>query len=124
MEIFVKERFESAHRLPHAGPGHKCERLHGHSFRMSVACRGSVGLEKGWVVDFAEVKRVVRHRVTDRLDHNYLNEIKGLENPTSENIARWAWGELVGELRPLGVELVRVTVRETCTSGATYRGDA
>ena len=110
--------FEAAHRLPHVPEGHKCGRLHGHSFRVSVHVSGPVDERLGWVVDFAEIKQTCGP-IIDRLDHEYLNEIEGLENPTSENIARWIWQNLKDEL-PI---LSRLEVAETCTSGCVYDGD-
>jgi 6-pyruvoyltetrahydropterin/6-carboxytetrahydropterin synthase len=118
VEIFKEFTFEAAHRLPNVPPGHKCARLHGHSFRCEVHVRGEVGRESGWVMDFADLKAAFAP--LDRLlDHTYLNEVEGLENPTSENLARWIWGKLVGALPGLSA----VVVRETCTSGCVYRGE-
>lgn len=118
MDIFREFTFEAAHRLPNAPPGHKCSRLHGHSFRVRVLVRGPVGAESGWVMDFADIARAFKP-LRKRLDHRYLNDIKGLDNPTSENIARWIWRRLKPELEPLRA----VEVRETCTSGCVYTGD-
>ena len=119
MEIFKEFSFEAAHRLPNVPEGHKCARLHGHSFHVRVTVRGAVDARSGWVMDFADLKAAFRP-LEDRLDHRYLNEIPGLENPTSEVLARWIWGELRGPLPGLAA----VEVRETCTSGCTYRGEA
>ena len=118
MEIFKEFTFEAAHRLPHVPEGHKCARLHGHSFRVTVYVTGPVGAETGWVQDFDDLKQAFKplHRI---LDHNYLNEIPGLENPTSEAIARWIWQRL----KPGLPGLSKVVVRETCTSGCVYEGD-
>jgi 6-pyruvoyltetrahydropterin/6-carboxytetrahydropterin synthase len=118
MEIFKEFTFEAAHRLPHVAEGHKCGRLHGHSFRTRLYVQGPVGERSGWVMDFADVKAAFRP-LYDRLDHNYLNEIDGLENPTSEVIARWIWRRL----RPSLPQLSRVEIFETCTSGCVYRGE-
>ncbi|RJO70834.1 6-carboxytetrahydropterin synthase QueD [Nocardia panacis] len=117
MEIFREFTFEAAHRLPNTPEGHKCARLHGHSFRVEVHVRGEVDERTGWVMDFAEIKSAVAP-LYERLDHHYLNEIEGLENPTSENLARWLWERLAGTL-PLSA----IQVRETCTSGCVYRGE-
>jgi 6-pyruvoyltetrahydropterin/6-carboxytetrahydropterin synthase len=117
MEIFKEFTFEAAHRLPHVPEGHKCARLHGHSFNVRVTVRGDVDPHLGWVMDFADVKAACKG-VHDRLDHRYLNEIEGLENPTSEVIAQWIWRALAGTL-----PLAAVEVRETCTTGCVYRGD-
>lgn len=117
MEIFKEFRIEAAHRLPHVPEGHKCRRLHGHSFRIRVHVHGPVDPHAGWVMDFAEVSAAFAP-VFDQLDHRYLNEVPGLENPTSEVLARWVWDRLAGALPGLS----RVVVHETCTSGCEYRG--
>ena len=118
MEVYKEFGFESAHRLPNVPDGHKCARLHGHSFRVSVHVEGPVGEDSGWVVDFGDIATVCVP-VREELDHRYLNEIPGLENPTSEVLAVWIWDRLVGDLAGLSM----VEVRETCTSGCRYRGD-
>jgi len=117
MVIFKEFRFEAAHRLPRVPEGHKCGRLHGHSWRAEIQVHGPVGEATGWVMDFADIKTAFAP-LHDQLDHRYLNEVDGLENPTSENVARWIWDRLA----PALPGLFTVTVRETCTSGAEYRG--
>lgn len=119
MEVFREFTFEAAHRLPNVPANHKCARLHGHSFTVVLHVEGEVGAETGWVMDFADLKAAFKP-VWERLDHHYLNEIPGLENPTSEVLARWIWNEMHARLP----ELCKVTVRETCTSGCSYRGDS
>lgn len=118
MEIFKEFTFEAAHRLPHLPPDHKCSRLHGHSFHVRICVSGPVEKHTGWVMDFGEIKAICKP-VIDELDHQYLNEIEGLENPTSERIAEWLWRRI----RPLLPQLSAIEVRETCTSGCRYRGD-
>ena len=118
MDIFKEFSFEAAHRLPNLPPEHKCSRLHGHSFRVSVHLRGSIDPQLGWVQDFAEITRAFAP-LEKVLDHYYLNDIAGLENPTSEVLARWLWTRL----RPSLPLLYKVCVRETCTSGCEYFGD-
>ena len=118
MDVFKEFTFEAAHRLPNVPPGHKCARLHGHSFRVVVQVDGPVGPDTGWVMDFSDV-RAACEPLREALDHHYLNDIEGLENPTSEHVARWIWVRLASSLPGLAA----VTVRETCTSGCTYRGD-
>ena len=118
MEIFKEFTFEAAHRLPNVPPGHKCHRLHGHSFRVTLHVQGPVGADSGWIVDFAELTEAFKP-VHAQLDHNYLNEVEGLSNPTSENLARWVWQRV----RPRLPQLSQVMVRETCTSGCIYRGE-
>jgi 6-pyruvoyltetrahydropterin/6-carboxytetrahydropterin synthase len=119
IEIFKEFTFEAAHRLPNVPSGHKCARLHGHSFNVAVHIVGPVGDESGWVRDFADITCAVKP-VIETLDHYYLNEIEGLENPTSEVLARWIWSRL----QPALPELSHIVVRETCTSGCVYRGEA
>ena len=118
MEIFEEYAFEAAHRLPNVPAGHKCERLHGHSYRVVVHITGPVDEDAGWVRDFADLTDAMRP-ILDRLDHYYLNEIEGLENPTSEVLARWIWARL----QPAMPELSQIVVRETCTSGCIFRGE-
>lgn len=117
VEIFREFNFEAAHRLPNVAPGHKCGRLHGHSYRFAVHLEAPVGEDTGWVRDFAELSCAVEPLLT-QLDHYYLNEVEGLENPTSEELARWIWDRLI----PALPELSKVVVRETCTSGCVYGG--
>ncbi len=118
MRIFKEFNFEAAHRLPNVPAEHKCARLHGHSFAIKITVEGDVGHDSGWVMDFSDIKTAFAP-ILNQLDHYYLNEIEGLENPTSENIAKWIWEKLQVTLP----ELVEIEIRETCTSGCTYRGD-
>ena len=117
MEIFKAFTLESAHRLPNVPPGHKCARVHGHSFRVELHVTGPVDEHLGWVMDFADVKAAF-DPLYRQLDHHYLNDVPGLENPTSENLAKWIWRKL----RPTLPQLSAVVVHETCTSGARYTG--
>jgi 6-pyruvoyltetrahydropterin/6-carboxytetrahydropterin synthase len=119
VEIFKEFSFEAAHRLPHVPVGHKCSRLHGHSFAVAVHVEGPIDGRSGWVRDFADLTDAMEP-VLDCLDHRYLNEIDGLDNPTSEVLARWVWNRL----HPALPDLSQIVVRETCTSGCVYRGEA
>lgn len=118
MEIFKEFTFEAAHRLPHVPADHKCGRLHGHSFRAEIHVAGRIAPNTGWVMDFADIKKAFQPLYA-QLDHHFLNEVDGLSNPTSENLARWIWRRLRAVLPALSA----VIVRETCTSGCTYRGE-
>ena len=118
MEIFKSFTLEAAHHLPNVPPEHKCRRVHGHSFRIEIHVSGPVDAHSGWVQDFAELTRAFKP-LYDALDHHYLNEIPGLENPTSENLARWIWREL----QPRLPGLCKIVVHETCTSGCVYVGE-
>lgn len=120
--ITKKFRFESAHHLPGFPEGHKCRRLHGHSFRLEVSVAGQVDPVSGVVMDFGIVKSRVKPFV-DLLDHRYLNEIgldqqdELLQNPTSENLCKWFWDKL----HPLIPGLHSITIHETCTSQCVIR---
>lgn len=116
IEVVKDFRFEAAHFLPNVPEGHKCRRIHGHSFRGEVAVRGPIDPRLGWLIDFADLKKAV-DPIVARLDHYLLNEIPGLENPTSEILAMWIWRELTAI-----PNLHRVTIEETCTSRCHYFG--
>jgi 6-pyruvoyltetrahydropterin/6-carboxytetrahydropterin synthase len=118
VELVKEYRFEAAHRLPNVPPGHKCQRLHGHSFKFEIHVAGPVDAHSGWLIDFGVLDDLVAPLVA-RLDHNYLNEIEGLENPTSEVTARWLWERI----KPLLPELVALTFHETCDARCIYRGE-
>jgi 6-pyruvoyltetrahydropterin/6-carboxytetrahydropterin synthase len=118
MTVIKEFRFESAHHLPHVPAGHKCGRIHGHSFRVEVQVTGEVDPHTGWVMDFADIKAACKPLV-DILDHHYLNQdVPGLENPTSEIIAIWVWDRL----KPTLPGLSAIVVHETCTARSEYRG--
>jgi 6-pyruvoyltetrahydropterin/6-carboxytetrahydropterin synthase len=118
VQIYKEFQIEAAHLLPNVPEDHKCRRLHGHSFRIEIHVAGKVDKDVGWVMDFADIGRIFQP-LYDALDHRFLNEIAGLENPTSENLARWIWQRLKPELP----ELDKIVIKETCTSGCIYRGD-
>jgi len=110
--------FDSAHWLPTFPEGHKCRRMHGHSFHVDVIVAGEVDEQDGYLIDYGVMKAAIAP-VEAALDHYVLNEIDGLENPTAENLARWIWQRLQPDL-PL---LDEVIVHETCTTACHYRGD-
>ena len=109
--------FEAAHDLPTFPLEHKCRRLHGHSFRFDVVVEGDVPPERGYLIDYGDIKKAA-DPIVRRLDHYYLNEIDGLSNPTSENIARWIWDRL----KPVLPLLTSIIVYETCTTACEYKG--
>lgn len=117
LELRKTFQFEAAHLLPHLPADHKCRRLHGHSFQVEVVVAGETDPEFGWVMDYADISAAF-NPLWRQLDHYYLNEITGLENPTSENVAVWIWERLKPAL-PLLTEIV---VAETCTARCVYRG--
>lgn len=115
VEIYKAFTIEAAHYLPNLPEGHKCRRLHGHSFRVTVHVSGDVDEAAGWVMDFADIAEYFQ-TILEALDHRLLNEVAGLENPTSENLARWIWQKL----KPALPALSSIDVQETCTAGCRY----
>jgi 6-pyruvoyltetrahydropterin/6-carboxytetrahydropterin synthase len=118
LELRKTFQFEAAHLLPHLPEEHKCRRLHGHSFQAEIAIAGEADPRLGWVMDYAEMGSAFKP-LWEQLDHRYLNEIEGLENPTSENLAVWIWNRL----KPRLPQLVEVVVAETCNARCVYRGE-
>lgn len=118
MEIWKEFSFDAAHLLPNVPEGHKCRRLHGHTYTVRIYVAGEPDPAVGWIIDFADIKEAF-DPIRERLDHYYLNEIEGLENPTAEALARWIWQRLAPRLP----DLSRIEIQETCTSGCTYEGD-
>jgi len=110
--------FEAAHRLPRVPATHKCSRVHGHSYHVTLTLSGSIDSDMGWLIDFSDIDRVV-DPVIARIDHTLLNEIPGLENPTSELLAVWLWREI----QPRLPGLTEIMLAETPTSRCVYRGD-
>ena len=118
IEIIKEFRFEAAHYLPDVPDGHKCGRLHGHSFRLEVVLSGDIDTTSGWLVDFGDISKAVKPLLDKHLDHRYLNEIPGLENPTSETIAVWLWNKLKPQLQYMS----RIIVHETPDNRCEYSG--
>jgi 6-pyruvoyltetrahydropterin/6-carboxytetrahydropterin synthase len=117
IELRKTFQFEAAHRLPHLPDSHKCRRLHGHSFKAEIAVAGECEPKLGWLMDYADIADAFKP-IWDQLDHRYLNEIPGLENATSENIADWIWEKL----KPRLPQLTEILVAETCTARCIFRG--
>ncbi|HNQ23523.1 MAG TPA: 6-carboxytetrahydropterin synthase QueD [Phycisphaerae bacterium] len=109
--------FEAAHHLPRTPDGHRCRRLHGHSYRVDITCAGPVDPQTGWLIDFGDI-RAAFEPLRARLDHTCLNDVEGLENPTAENLARWIWERL----KPVLPLLTQVRVAEGCHAYCEYEG--
>ncbi len=118
VELTKEFSFEAAHRLPRVPADHKCARMHGHSFRIEVVVAGEIDPALGWLVDYAEITSAVEPLLKRELDHRTLNDVPGLENPTSEHLCVWLWQRL----RETVPGLAAITVAETCTARCTYRG--
>ena len=117
MEIYKEFSFDSAHFLPNVPDGHKCKEMHGHTYRLKVFIEGELDPVLGWIMDFKDLKDALMP-VIDQLDHKLINNIKGLENPTAENITVWIWQQIKPSL-PL---LSRIELYETPTTGVIYKG--
>ena len=117
MELRRTFQFEAAHLLPKLPATHKCRRLHGHSFQAEIVVAGECDPKLGWLMDYADISAAFKP-LWEKLDHNYLNEIGGLENPTSEVLVRWIWDRL----QPSLPELDQVSLWETCEARCEYRG--
>jgi 6-pyruvoyltetrahydropterin/6-carboxytetrahydropterin synthase len=117
MLIFKEITFDAAHYLPLVPDGHKCKELHGHTYRLKIWLEGAPD-ELGWVMDFAQVKRILQP-VIDKIDHKVLNNVEGLENPSCELVAMWIWDQL----KPMLSLLKKVELHETPTSGVIYEGN-
>jgi len=109
---------EAAHQLPNVPPAHKCARLHGHSFHVTLVVGGDLDTTLGWIIDFADIDAAWKP-IHEALDHRFLNDVPGLENPTSELLARW----ILGRVKLPGGFLVAVKVSETCTASCTVYAD-
>ncbi|MCO6484532.1 MAG: 6-carboxytetrahydropterin synthase QueD [Saprospiraceae bacterium] len=117
MELFKEFTFDAAHWLPHVPEDHKCRRIHGHTYRLRVCVEGPLDPRLGWVMDFADLKKVVDPLVK-QLDHQLLNELEGLDNPTCERIAVWLWDRI----KPRVPQLAKIILNETPTSGVVWTG--
>ncbi len=115
-ELSKTFRFDAAHRLPNVPCGHKCASMHGHGYRVTVVVSGKVDPQTGWVMDFGKINDLVEPLIK-QLDHAVLNEIAGLDNPTSEILAKWFWDRIA----PTLPELSAVTVAESDTSSCTIK---
>ena len=118
MEIFKVFHFDAAPSLPRVPEGHKCAKMHGHSFRVEIHLRGKAGSDSGWVTDFADIAAAFEP-ILEQLDHKNLNAVEGLENPTSENLCRWIWLRL----KPVLPQLSRIVLQESPESGCIYEGE-
>ena len=116
-ELWRTFSFDAAHYLPKVPPGHKCGNMHGHTYTVEIRLRGEVDPVAGWVCDFGDIKDAFRPLEAE-LDHKVLNDVPGLDNPTSELLAQWLWARLIDVLP----DLYSVSVSETANSGVVYRG--
>lgn len=118
VETIKSYGFEAAHYLPNVPDGHKCKRLHGHSFKFDVICKGEASTNTGWLIDFGDISKIVKPLIKNHLDHYCLNDVAGLENPTAEELSIWLWNKIKPDLP----SLYQIVVKETCTSKSIYSG--
>ena len=118
MILYKQFTFDAAHYLPNVPAGHKCRQMHGHTYHLTIFIEGEVLKEPGWVLDFTDLKKAVQP-VMNLVDHTLLNNIPGLENPTTELFSIWLWDKI----KPLLPALKKIELKETPTSGVVYEGD-
>ncbi len=109
--------FDAAHFLPNVPDGHKCKNIHGHTYHLTVLIDGPLQEKLGWVIDYGDLKKAIAP-VIEQVDHQLLNNIPGLENPTSEMLVVWIWQQI----KPVLPLLKRLELYETPTSGVIYEG--
>jgi 6-pyruvoyltetrahydropterin/6-carboxytetrahydropterin synthase len=117
MLIFKQFTFDAAHFLPNVPDGHKCKEIHGHTYHLTIFIEGELDPHLGWVMDFAELKNVIEPLVK-HVDHKFINNLEGFENPTCENMVLWFWNQI----KPKVPQLCKIELKETPTSGAVYEG--
>jgi 6-pyruvoyltetrahydropterin/6-carboxytetrahydropterin synthase len=117
MMIYKQLTFDAAHFLPHVPETHKCKNIHGHTYHLTIYVDGELDKNLGWIIDYSDLKEIIQP-VIDKVDHHFLNEIPGLENPTCEIISIWLWNQI----KPILPQLKRIELKETPTSGAIYEG--
>lgn len=117
MIIYKQFSFDSAHFLSAVPEGHKCGNMHGHTYSLTVFIEGMPEQKSGWIIDYGDLKKIIKP-IIEELDHHLLNEIPGLENPTSENLSIWLWNKI----KPLLPNLKKIELKETPSSGVTYEG--
>ena len=117
MNVFKTFTIEAARSLPNLPDGHPCKNIHGHSFKITITVTGNVDNKTGFVMDFGDIDETF-NPLLSKLDHSYLNDIEGLENPSSENVCQWIWERLAPSLPGLS----QIDIKETDSTGCTYKG--
>ena len=117
MKVYKTFAIESARSLPKLPEEHPCHKVHGHSFKITLTVESEIDQTTGFVMDFSDIDSVFRP-IHEIIDHAYLNDIKGLEDPSSENLCRWIWKQLSPSLKGLK----QIEIRETESTGCIYKG--
>jgi len=118
MDVCKTFSIEAARSLPHLPENHPCSKIHGHSFKITLMVSGPVDKDTGFVMDFGELETLFEP-LRKQIDHSYLNDIEGLENPSSENLCKWIWKKLILSLPRLS----QIEIRETDSTNCIYKGD-
>ena len=118
MEVYKIFAIEAARSLPNLPDNHPCKNVHGHSFKIIITVDGAIQKVSGFVMDFSDID-IAFKSIFKILDHSYLNDIKGLENPSSENLCKWIWERLSNTLPTLK----KIEIKETDLTGCIYKGD-
>tara|TARA_B110000444_G_C18805268_1_gene579594 strand:- start:377 stop:733 length:357 start_codon:yes stop_codon:yes gene_type:complete len=118
MDIYKIFNIESARSLPNLPDSHPCKNIHGHSFKIKIIVSGKINKSTGMVIDFDEIDKLF-NPIHSLIDHKYLNNIEGLENPSSENLAIWIWEKL----KPKLPTITQIEIKETDKTGCIYKGE-
>ena len=118
MNIYKIFNIESARSLPNLPDSHPCKNIHGHSFKIKITVSGKINKATGMVLDFNQIDEIF-NPIHLLIDHKYLNDIKGLENPSSENLAIWIWKRL----KPKLPTIIEIEIKETSETGCIYKGE-
>ncbi|TZF81171.1 6-carboxytetrahydropterin synthase QueD [Pedobacter sp. BS3] len=118
MLLYKQFSFDAAHFLPYVPNGHKCKSVHGHTYYLTVFAEGKISQKEGWILDYNDLKKAVKP-VIECVDHTLLNNITGLENPTTELFSVWLWNKI----KPRLPSLVKIELKETPTAGVIYEGE-
>ena len=119
MEVFRQFRFHSARHLPKLDDNHICKQIHGHTFNLTIYVNGEINSKDGFVIDFFEIDTIIKDKILPLIDHKLLNEIKGLENPTSEHLVKWIWNKIDNEFKGLH----KIKLSEDHGTGIIYNGE-
>ena len=119
MEVFRNFRFHSARHLPNLKDDHICKTIHGHTFNLTVHVVGNINSETGFVIDFFDIDKIVNTYILPIIDHKLLNDIPDLNNPTSENLSKWIWNNLIDRIEGLS----KIVLSEDHGTGIIYSGE-
>ena len=119
MQVFRQFRFHAARHLPKLKDGHICKEIHGHTFNLKIYVQGKINNDTGFIMDFFDIDKIVQKNILIRIDHKLLNDIKNLENPTSEILSKWIWGQLTDKIP----DLYKIILSEDHGTGIIYTGE-